>query len=79
MTKPKKEVSKKHGDKLEPLIESTAGGSRVNAGRSPQENARRSAPEEDSAEDDPTLLQDDDDEDLQNDDVDDRRDVGERD
>ena len=61
MTKPKREPSKKHGDKLEPLIDDAAG---------------RSPPEEEDA---PALLQDDADEDVESDDVDDRRDVGERD
>jgi hypothetical protein len=64
MTKPKREASKKHGDKMEPLIDKAAG---------------RSSLDEESGDDDPTLLQDDDDEDVQNDDVGDRRDVGERD
>lgn len=69
----KGEVSKKHGDKLEPLIERTAGGSsREDEGRSPGE-------EEERDDDDPTLLQDDDDEDVENGDFDDSRDIDERD
>ena len=68
MTKPKREASKKHGDKMEPLIDKAAG-------RSPEDESV----DDESVDDDPTLLQDDDDEDFENDDVDDRRDVGERD
>ncbi len=64
MKKPTREAGKKHGDKLEPLIDEAAG---------------RSPPDEEDVDDDPTLLQDDDDEDVENDDVHDRRDVGERD
>jgi hypothetical protein len=51
-------VTKKHGDKMEPLIDRT--GSTASPG----------------AEEDPAQLQDDDDEDLENDNVEDRRDVG---
>lgn len=65
MPKAKSEGTKKHGDTLEPLIE-----------RAGNRSARES---HDAADEDPTLLQDDDDEDVQNDDADDRRDVGERD
>jgi hypothetical protein len=64
MPKPQTEDDKKHGDKLESLIDRTGGGS------SPQRRTERAAGDE------ATQLQDDDDEDLQNDDVEDRRDVG---
>ena len=66
MPKTQREDNKKHGDKLEPLIERTGGGS------SPRDR-------EQTGEDSPEELQDDDDEDVQNDDPADRRDVGERD
>ena len=66
MPKPQREDDKKHGDKLEPLIDRTAGGS------SP---GQREQTDDDSAEE----LQDDDDEDVLNDDPADRRDVGESD
>jgi hypothetical protein len=56
------EDAKKHGDKLESLVERTSG-------RSPPE-----APNNDG-DDDAADLQDDDDEDVQNDDVESRRDV----
>jgi hypothetical protein len=59
MPRTQSEEDKKHGDKLESLIERTGGG----AGKS-------------AADDDATQLQDDDDEDVQNDDAEDRRDVG---
>jgi hypothetical protein len=65
MPKTQSEDNKKHGDKLEPLIERTK--------RESAEETRDAGAEEGSAE-----LQDDDDEDLQNDDVEDRRDVGKR-
>jgi hypothetical protein len=64
MPNTQKEDDKKHGDKLESLIDRTGGSS------SPQRRTER------AADDDPTKLQDDDDEDVQNDDVQDRRDVG---
>jgi hypothetical protein len=61
----KSEPTKKHGDKMEPLIERTE--------RDPalREGTRRGG-------DDPGALQDDDDEDIENDDAEDRRDIGER-
>jgi hypothetical protein len=65
MPKTQSEENKKHGDKLEPLIERTKRGA--------AEEPRDTGADEDSAD-----LQDDDDEDLQNDDVDDQRDVGDR-
>jgi hypothetical protein len=55
------EDTKKHGDKLESLIERTSGGSSAD----PNENAN----------DDAADLQDDDDEDVQNDNPESRRDV----
>ena len=63
MPKTKSEATKKHGDKLEPLIDRTGS---------------RSSPEErnETPGDDPAELQDDDDEDVQNDEVEDRRDIG---
>ena len=64
MPKTQTEEDKKHGDKLQPLIDRTGG--------------NKSATREQGA-DDPAALQDDDDEDVQNDDVDDRRDVGDPD
>jgi hypothetical protein len=64
MPKTQREEDKKHGDKLESLIERTGGSS------SSQRRTERAAG------DDATQLQDDDDEDVQNDDVEDRRDVG---
>jgi hypothetical protein len=64
MPKQTNEDIKKHGDTMEPLIERTGGSS---------------APGKRGANQDPAELQDDDDEDLQNDDVDDERDVGESD
>lgn len=77
MPKTRNEVSKKHGDKLEPLIE--------RAGNRPPQEAEGTEDDpallrdDDDENDDPALLQDDDDEDAQNDDVDERRDIGERD
>ena len=65
MPKPQSEDDKKHGDKLESLIDRTGGAS-------PPRKRNESA-----ADDDATRLQDDDDEDVQNDDVEDHRDVGE--
>lgn len=53
------ESDKKHGDKLESLVQRTAEGQEA----------------EDQENDDPTLLQDDDDESAENDDAEDRRDV----
>ena len=53
------ESDKKHGDKLESLVQRTAEGKEA----------------EDRENEDPTLLQDDDDESAANDDADDRRDV----
>ena len=59
----KSEPTKKHGDKMEPLIEKTQ---------------RDSAQREDTRSgDDPAALQDDDDEDIENDEAEDRRDIGE--
>ena len=56
--------SKKHGDKLESLIERTAGGAPESEG---DEDDTRRLQDEEGDGDDPTLLQDDDDEDVQND------------
>ena len=57
------EDSKKHGDVLQPLVD------RAKRGASPGKRQEGGI--------DPTELQDDDDEDVQNDDSEDRRDVGE--
>jgi hypothetical protein len=56
------EDAKKHGDKLESLVDRTSG-------RSPP------ADQNEDGDDDAADLQDDDDEDVQNDDVENRRDV----
>jgi hypothetical protein len=64
MPKPRSEDDKKHGDKLEPLIERTG---------------RRSSSEKPGATTDPAELQGDDDEDSRNDHAVGRRDVGEPD
>ena len=64
MAKARREGTKKHGDELESLIDRTGN------------DSTRSKTERTG--DNPTELQDDDDEDVQNDDVDDRRDVYER-
>jgi len=61
MAKQPSEDIKKHGDTMEPLIERTGGSS---------------SPAKRSADQDPAEFQDDD-EDLENDDVEDLRDVGE--
>ena len=63
MPRTRSEDDKKHGDKLESLIERTGG--------DPSPRERQSAADDDTAE-----LQDDDDEDVQNDDGEDRRDIG---
>lgn len=65
MPKAKSEDIKKHGDKLEPLID------RVGSGSSPGKGKER-------ADANPAELQDDDDEDLQNDVAEEGRDIGER-
>jgi hypothetical protein len=65
MPKPKSEEDKKHGDKLESLISRTGAASRDES-------------DESDDEEEPAELQDDDDEDVQNDDPESRRDVGER-
>lgn len=67
MPKPQREEDKKHGDKLESLIDRTAGQSSTE-GRN-----------QGGGKHDPAQLQDHDDEDVQNDDADSRRDVGKRD
>lgn len=64
MPRTQNEDDKKHGDKLESLIDRTVGSS------SPRK------PNESAADDDATELQDDDDEDVENDDLEDRRDGG---
>jgi hypothetical protein len=65
MPKSKGEATKKHGDKMEPFIERTGG------------NTPRERPDE-SVDDDPTMLRNDTEEDVQNDDVENPRNVGER-
>ena len=64
---------KKHGDTLQDLIDRT--------GRNPSPRKRQESADDDDAlpedDDDPALLEDDDDENVQNDDVEARRDVGE--
>jgi hypothetical protein len=67
MPKPTSEDDKKHGDRFESLIDRT------------MRDASRRKRSADANADDPTGLQDNDDEDLQNDDPENRRDVGERD
>ncbi|HEX7235579.1 MAG TPA: hypothetical protein VF405_01380 [Gammaproteobacteria bacterium] len=66
MPKTRGEDDKKHGDKLESLIERTRGSASSPNGKEREED------------DDPAALQDDDDEDVQNDDAETGRDVGER-
>lgn len=66
MPEQKVEADKKHGDKLESLVDRIAGGPKE---KRPGDLGRR----------EPAELQDDDDEDLQNDDVEIRRDVGDPD
>jgi hypothetical protein len=68
MPKTRGEDDKKHGDKLESLIERTRGNA----------SSRNGKEWEEDEDEDPAALQDDDDEDVQNDDVETRRDVGER-
>jgi hypothetical protein len=64
MPQPKNEDNKKHGDVLQPLVD------RAKRGVSPGPRGEGGT--------DPAELQDDDDEDVQNDDTEDNRDVGER-
>jgi hypothetical protein len=64
MPQPKNEDNKKHGDVLQPLVD------RAKRGASPDRRGEGGT--------DPAELQDDDDEDVQNDDTEDNRDVGER-
>jgi hypothetical protein len=64
MAKQPTEDIKKHGDTMEPLIERTGGSS---------------SPRKRSAEQDPAEFQDEDDEELETDDAEDLRDVGESD
>jgi len=66
MAEHKAEADKKHGDKLESLVERIASGPREKRSGDPGRK-------------EPAELQDDDDEDIQNDDVEIRRDVGEPD
>jgi hypothetical protein len=66
MQKTPSEDEKKHGDRFEPLIDRTMGGS------------SQGKPGHEADADDPAELQDDADEDVENDDPEDRRDVGER-
>ena len=76
MPRTRGEDDKKHGDKLESLIERTGGSA---SGRESKESADEDEQELLPDEDDEALLQDDDDEDVLNDDADDVRDVGEAD
>lgn len=68
MPKTQPGVGKKHGDKLEDLIERTGGTVR------PEDDD----PTQRAADEDREELQDDDDQDVQNDDVEDERDIGRR-
>jgi hypothetical protein len=77
MPKTPSEDDKKHGDKLESLIERTGGNPSARGGR--DDSAEEDEPALLSDDDDATLLQDDDDEDFQNDDGETYRDVGEPD
>ena len=79
MPKTRGEDDKKHGDKLESLIERTGGNpspqNRSEASDEDEGDERALVPDED---DDAALLQDDEDEDFEDDDSDTDRDVGER-
>lgn len=66
MPKARGDDGRKHGDKLQSLIERTRGNASSRNGDDREED------------EDPAALQDDDDEDVQNDDVATGRDVGER-
>ena len=77
MPKTRGEDDKKHGDKLESLIERT-GGNPSPRGRNDSDDDDEPALLSDD-DDDRTLLEDDDDEDVQNDDAEIHRDVGDPD
>jgi hypothetical protein len=77
MPKIRGEDDKKHGDKLESLIERTGGNPSPRGAR--DDSAEEDEPAQFSDDDDATLLQDNDDEDFQNDDGETLRDVGEPD
>lgn len=64
---------KKHGDKLHSLVERTGGRSSPSKREASEEDEPVLARDEDDV--DPALFQDEDDEDVQNDDLDTRRDV----
>jgi len=76
MPKTRGEDDKKHGDKLESLIERTGGNP---SSRKGTESEDEDEPPRQDDDDDAALLQDDEDEDFENDDIDTDRDVGDRD